>query len=210
MIEEKNLTPLLKKIDYSILFKRVKEQELLSKNELKSLKKFKNMDFNSNVLLRAIICNSFSDTLVRRNDYNIGVRISDIDDFNYVMDYRETVTRTDHPILRRIRDEETIFYRLLDLLNIECLYKEGDRCFLYIPKFNFPLLYGIEYDYDFFQVVRENLNRYIAFCKEKMIQYRNFLNKDEDEDEKFVEQIESTNNLQEMVDRILLRRLNND
>jgi len=210
MIEEKNLTPLLKKIDYSILFKRVKEQELLSKNELKSLKKFKNMDFNSNVLLRAIICNSFSDTLVRRNDYNIGVRISDIDDFNYVMDYRETVTRTDHPILRRIRDEETIFYRLLDLLNIECLYKEGDRCFLYIPKFNFPLLYGKQYDYDFFQVVRENLNRYIAFCKEKMIQYRNFLNKDEDEDEKFVEQIESTNNLQEMVDRILLRRLNND
>ncbi len=210
MIEEKNLTPLLKKIDYSILFKRVKEQELLSKNELKSLKKFKNMDFNSNVLLRAIICNSFSDTLVRRNDYNIGVRISDIDDFNYVMDYRETVTRTDHPILRRIRDEETIFYRLLDLLNIECLYKEGDRCFLYIPKFNFPLLYGIEYDYDFFQVVRENLNRYIAFCKEKMIQYRNFLNKDEDEDEKFVEQTESTNNLQEMVDRIILRRLNND
>lgn len=210
MIEEKNLTPLLKKIDYSILFKRVKEQELLSKNELKSLKKFKNMDFNSNVLLRVIICNSFSDTLVRRNDYNIGVRISDIDDFNYVMDYRETVTRTDHPILRRIRDEETIFYRLLDLLNIECLYKEGDRCFLYIPKFNFPLLYGIEYDYDFFQVVRENLNRYIAFCKEKMIQYRNFLNKDEDEDEKFVEQTESTNNLQEMVDRIILRRLNND
>ncbi len=208
MIEEKNLTPLLKKIDYSILFKRVKEQELLSKNELKSLKKFKNMDFNSNVLLRAIICNSFSDTLVRRNDYNIGVRISDIDDFNYVMDYRKTVTRTDHPILRRIRDEETIFYRLLDLLNIECLYKEGDRCFLYIPKFNFPLLYGIEYDYDFFLVVRENLNRYIAFCKEKMIQYRNFLNKDEDEE--FVEQTESTNNLQEMVDRILLRRLNND
>lgn len=208
MIEEKNLTPLLKKIDYSILFKRVKEQELLSKNELKSLKEFKNMDFNSNVLLRAIICNSFSDTLVRRNDYNIGVRISDIDDFNYVMDYRKTVTRTDHPILRRIRDEETIFYRLLDLLNIECLYKEGDRCFLYIPKFNFPLLYGIEYDYDFFLVVRENLNRYIAFCKEKMIQYRNFLNKDEDEE--FVEQTESTNNLQEMVDRILLRRLNND